>query len=77
MVFLCFFLFSAASAWQTKRTAHSSPHGTDVGGTDGAGNVIVAGGNVCGQRPQGVEWCLAPQRIEALYQWGLMGFNGI
>mmetsp|Transcript_2080 Transcript_2080/g.3616 ORF Transcript_2080/g.3616 Transcript_2080/m.3616 type:complete len:280 (-) Transcript_2080:999-1838(-) len=37
---------------------HGSAHSTDVGRTDGAGNVVVARGNVCGQRPQGVEGCL-------------------
>ena len=50
---------SANGQWQTQQTAGShqwqtqlcSPHGTDVGSTDGASNVIVAGGNVCGQRP--------------------------
>jgi hypothetical protein len=34
---------------------HGAAHGANVGGADGAGDVVVTGRNVRGQRAQGVE----------------------
>eukprot|EP00438_Fugacium_kawagutii_P005648 Skav219565 [mRNA] locus=scaffold886:86975:94396:+ [translate_table: standard] len=45
---------------------HGSPHSTDVGSANGAGDVIVARSDVGGQWAQGVEWCLmAPVQLLA------------
>lgn len=43
---------------------HGRPHGSDIGRSDGRGNVIVSRRDVCGEGSQGVEWGLvAPVQL--------------